>query len=157
MAGCVGVMFAAVIVTAVMMRPDPAQLVSGLCLPRIPQFHAGGLTWTVALIGGVGGTLTILCYGYWIREEGRTGESFLKTCRIDLAAAYAVTALFGIAMVVIGSTVTVEGKGAGLIVTLADRLEGPRSRRAPPGRDGDLAVARVPGACLGRCQVRPSE
>ena len=37
----------------------------------------------------VRGTLTVLCYGYWIREEGRTGESSLKTCRIDLAAGYA--------------------------------------------------------------------
>jgi Mn2+/Fe2+ NRAMP family transporter len=79
----------------------------------------------VALIGGVGGTLTILCYGYWIRETGRTGPEHLRTCRIDLAVAYAATALFGMCMVVIGSRIVVTGKGAGLVVALAECLSGP--------------------------------
>ena len=81
-----------------------------------------GLTWTVALIGGVGGTLTILCYGYWIREKNRNQKEDLGACRIDLAVAYAMTALFGMAMVVIGSRVMVDGKGALLVVNVADRL-----------------------------------
>jgi hypothetical protein len=34
-----------------------------------------------------------------------------------------MTALFGIAMVIVGSTVEVTGSGAGLVVALADRLE----------------------------------
>lgn len=83
------------------------------------------MTWTVALIGGVGGTLTILCYGYWIREKGRTGTDAIKLCRIDLAVGYGMTILFGIAMVIIGSTIKIEGRGAGLLITLADRLEEP--------------------------------
>jgi hypothetical protein len=73
-------------------------------------------------MGGVGGTVTILCYGYWIREEGRFDENNLRESRIDLAIAYAITAVFGLAMVVIGSTVEVEGGGATLIIRLADRL-----------------------------------
>jgi Mn2+/Fe2+ NRAMP family transporter len=77
----------------------------------------------VALIGGVGGTVTILCYGYWIREEGRQGIEQLAVCRVDLAVGYAMTALFGLAMVVIGSRVEVEGGGAGLIVNLAEQLK----------------------------------
>ena len=36
-----------------------------------------------------------------------------------------MTALFGLAMVVIGSTVDIDGSGANLVVTLADRLEQP--------------------------------
>jgi hypothetical protein len=36
-----------------------------------------------------------------------------------------MTILFGLAMVIIGSTIKVEGQGAGLLITLADRLEGP--------------------------------
>jgi Mn2+/Fe2+ NRAMP family transporter len=84
-----------------------------------------GIPWTAALIGGVGGTLTILCYGYWIREVGRTGKEDIRTCRIDLATGYVLTALFGIAMVIIGSNLELDGKGAGLLVALADTLAEP--------------------------------
>jgi Mn2+/Fe2+ NRAMP family transporter len=78
----------------------------------------------VALIGGVGGTLTVLCYGYWLREEGMTRREDLGACRVDLATGYTMTAIFGLAMVIIGASVTVEGSGATLLVTLSDRLEG---------------------------------
>ena len=84
----------------------------------------GGLQWTIALIGGVGGTLTILCYGYWIKEEGRTRPDDLRTCRIDLACGYVMTALFGVSMVIIGSQIaSVQGGGATLLVDLARGLE----------------------------------
>ena len=73
-------------------------------------------------MGGVGGTLTVLCYGYWIRESGRTSVTDLSRCRWDLGVSYAVMALFGIAMVVIADGMTLSGKGATLIVDLADRL-----------------------------------
>jgi len=119
---CIAVMFVTVVATAVMVRPDWSQVAAGLTLPRIPLLGKGGLAWTVALIGGVGGTLTVLCYGYWIREKGRTGPDALRTCRIDLGVAYAFTAVFGIAMVIIGSTISVEGKGARLIVALSNEL-----------------------------------
>lgn len=74
-------------------------------------------------MGGVGGTLTVLCYGYWIREAGRTRVEDLPACRLDLTLGYVMTALFGVAMVIIGSTVQVEGSGATLLVRLAERLE----------------------------------
>ena len=122
MSVCIAVMFVTVVTTAVMVGPDWSQVAAGLVTPRIPHFAQGGLVWTVALAGGVGGTLTVLCYGYWIREKGRNGPGALKTCRIDLAVAYTFTAIFGIAMVIIGSTITIEGKGAGLVVALADKL-----------------------------------
>ncbi len=65
-------------------------------------------------MGGVGGTVTVLCYGYWIREEGRFNADDLPVCRVDLAVGYGMTALFGLAMVVIGSNIQVEGGGANL-------------------------------------------
>ena len=122
---CIGVMFVTVIVTAVLLWPGTGQVLKGLVVPVIPDAGGQGLSWTVALMGGIGGTLTILCYGYWIREEGRTGGDFLKTCRIDLGAGYAITALFGIAMVIIGSTIEIEGRGASLLVRLSDLLVEP--------------------------------
>ena len=103
----------------------------GLFVPTIPRMNDGGLVWTIALIGGVGGTLTVLGYGYWMREHGRTTTAALRTCRIDLGIAYAGTALFGMAMLIIATDVPLDGRGAGLIVELATRLEqqvGPAAR-----------------------------
>lgn len=128
LAGAVGVMALTVLATAILLGPDPATLLGGL-VPSLPAGQ-GALAWTVALVGGVGGTVTILCYGYWIREHGRDGAAQLGTCRVDLAAGYAVTALFGMAMVVIGSGVEIQGQGVRLIVDLAERL------RAPLGEGG---------------------
>ncbi|HUG89316.1 MAG TPA: divalent metal cation transporter, partial [Planctomycetaceae bacterium] len=97
---------------------------AGLVVPHIPQAGGQGLGWTIALMGGVGGTVTILCYGYWIREEGREGTGDLATSRLDLGCGYTMTALFGLAMVIIGSqTPEVPGSGSTLIVNLADALQ----------------------------------
>ena len=117
----IGVMFATVVLTAALVWPGTEAVLAGLFVPRMPP--AGeSLTWTVALIGGIGGTLTVLCYGYWLREEGRTSKEDLRGCRIDIAAGYVMTALFGIAMVIVGSSVRVEGEGTQLIVNLSERL-----------------------------------
>lgn len=120
---CIAVMFVVVIATAAALTQSWTEVGTGLVVPRIPKMHGEGIEWTVALMGGIGGTLTVLCYGYWIREEGRQGAEDLKVCRIDLATGYAMTALFGIAMVIIGSTIQVEGRGAKLVVNLGGQLE----------------------------------
>jgi Mn2+/Fe2+ NRAMP family transporter len=119
---CIGVMFATVVMTAVALWPGTTVVLSGLLVPSIPRVDSESITWTVALIGGIGGTLTVLSYGYWMREEGRTSPADLRTCRIDLATSYLMTAVFGIAMVIVGSTIQLEGEGTALLVTLADRL-----------------------------------
>ncbi len=122
---CIAIMFVTVVITAAALWPGTGVVLQGLLVPSIPDFSGVGLTWTVALIGGVGGTLTVLSYGYWLREDGRTGTEDLWICRIDLGAGYLMTAVFGLAMVIVGSTVEIEGQGTTLLVTLADRLEGP--------------------------------
>jgi Mn2+/Fe2+ NRAMP family transporter len=120
---CIGVMFLTVTVTAALLWPGTGAVLEGLFVPRIPDLDGEGLTWTVALIGGVGGTLTVLCYGYWLREAGLTRPEDLKVCRLDLGSGYLMTAAFGIAMIIVGSNVTIEGGGAELLVTLSDQLE----------------------------------
>lgn len=120
---CILLMFITVVVTTVLLGPDWAAVLRGLVVPTIVDGGGAGLGWTIALIGGVGGTLTVLCYGYWLREEDRDGREDLAGCRLDLAVGYLVTAVFGIAMVVIGSCVDLDGSGAGLLVRLADLLE----------------------------------
>ncbi|NOX91097.1 MAG: divalent metal cation transporter [Gammaproteobacteria bacterium] len=123
MAFSIAVMFAVVLVTAALLWPGIDGVIQGLVVPGIPDADGKGIAWTVALIGGVGGTLTILCYGYWIREKNRDSVEHIRTCRIDLATGYLLTAVFGIAMVIIGSQLDLSGKGAGLMVTLANTLE----------------------------------
>jgi Mn2+/Fe2+ NRAMP family transporter len=137
MGAAVGLMFVTVVATAVRVAPDWGAVAAGLLAPRIPDLP-GATGWTVALMGGVGGTLTVLCYGYWIREEGRESPADLGLCRLDLGVGYAMTAIFGVAMVVVGGTVEVAGSGAGLVVALADRLE---ATLGPPGRWTFLAGA----------------
>jgi len=131
MSFCIAIMFVVVLTTAVALRPDLNEFFRGLF---VPQIAADGAAWTIALIGGVGGTVTVLCYGYWIRVEGRTTVDELKTCRIDLATGYAATALFGLAMVVIGNSLgELPGGGATLVVEMALKLE------AAFGNAGQLA------------------
>ena len=122
MKACIALMLITVVVTAILLWPGTAAVMKGLFVPAIPPVE-GGTGWTVALMGGVGGTVTVLCYGYWIREEKRSGTEHLTDSRIDLAAAYSVTALFGVAMVIVGSSIETEGRGAALLVNLSTTLE----------------------------------
>ena len=66
--------------------------------------------------------MALLSYGYWIREEGRSGQDGLRACRFDLLLSYVVIGLFGMAVVLIGSRVQVKGQGTGLALLLADQL-----------------------------------
>ncbi len=125
MSVCIGVMFVTVIATAIALMPDWAEVARGIFVPTIPHANGQGLAWTIALMGGVGGTLTVICYGYWIREENRTGPEDVGLCRIDLFTGYFMTALFGIGMVILGKELHFAGgeKGAELVVKLAEVLE----------------------------------
>lgn len=150
----IALMFVTVLATAAYLWPGLGVVLHGLFVPTIPAAGGEGVQWTVALMGGIGGTLTILCYGYWIREEGRVDGSHLRACRFDLALAYAMTAMFGIGMVIIGSTIQVEGGGATLVVRLADRLG---DQLGPLGRYAFLlgAWAAIASSLLGVWQSAP--
>lgn len=104
-------------------------IIKGLFVPHIPLSIPQSVNWTIALIGGVGGTLTVICYGYWIKEVGRESTKDIKTCRIDLGIGYLLTALFGIAMVILGSKISnVDGKGVGLLLNISNVLEAQSGR-----------------------------
>ena len=119
---CIGVMFVTVAITAVALWPGTGAVLRGLLVPTIPRADLTAVTWTISLIGGIGGTLTVLAYGYWLREEGRTSPDDLRACRIDLAASYFMVALFGICMIIVGQSVEIEGQGTAMLVVLSDRL-----------------------------------
>ncbi len=78
-------------------------------------------------MGGVGGSVTLLSYGYWIREKGWEGRSYVSTVRLDLIVAYTLTGIFGVAVVVLAAH-TLHGveevAGSGAALTMATMLEG---------------------------------
>ena len=113
------VLFVFVMVCVFFVAPPLSELIDGLFIISIPE-NLQPLSWVVALIGGVGGTLTIVCYGYWIADSGREGVKGLKQCRIDLSVSYLLTALFGLAMVIIGSAVAQQGKGLNLLLDISN-------------------------------------
>ncbi len=115
---CIGIMFVTVVTTTLLTRPDWSVVAAGF----IPSIPAEGRSWLIAVIGGIGGTVTLLSYGYWIREEGRQGLASVRICRIDLACGYVMTAIFGCCVVIIGSRVDVAGQGSTLALQLADQL-----------------------------------
>ena len=118
MSALIGIMFLTVVTTTLLIAPPVGEIVRGL----IPSIPPDGGSWVLAILGGVGGTVTLLSYGYWIQEQGRSGPEMLRTCRVDLGVGNGVTAIFGFCVIIIGSQIDVEGSGAALAAQMADRL-----------------------------------
>ena len=114
----IGLMFVTVITTTALIAPPLRDIAAGL----VPSVPADGGSWVLAVLGGVGGTVTLLSYGYWIQEQDRRGQEMLGTCRVDLGVGNGVTAVFGFCVIIIGSQISVEGSGAALATQMADRL-----------------------------------
>jgi len=92
--------FLTVVSIAVLVSPDLGDLASGL-VPRLPE---GSTIYVLGLIGGVGGTITMAAYGYWMFAKGWKGTGWLSMMRLDNAVGYIMTGIFVIAMLVVGST-----------------------------------------------------
>jgi Mn2+/Fe2+ NRAMP family transporter len=88
----VGVMGFSILFCALFTMHQPLPALQGLLIPTIP---AGSGTYVLSLIGGVGGSITMLSYNYWMREENMRGSGFLPFVRGDIAIAYLFTAIFG--------------------------------------------------------------
>jgi Mn2+/Fe2+ NRAMP family transporter len=119
MSALAGLMVITVLLGVILVSPDWGLVAKGLFLPSFPR---GQEAWLLGLLGGVGGTVTIMSYGYWIREKKRSGQEGVKASRLDLSLAYGLTAFFGAAMIIIGSKVQVGGKGATVALVLAEQL-----------------------------------
>jgi Mn2+/Fe2+ NRAMP family transporter len=114
-------MFTAFILSAAALGPDLAEILKGIALPSVPS---GSVPSILSVLGGIGGSLTILCYGYWIREAGRSDARWLREIRIDLGCAYLLTGLFGIAVNIIGAQIKPEAAGGQAILTsMGDQME----------------------------------
>ncbi len=113
-------MLLVVLVCAVWVAPGLADIARGLLAPAIPK---GSAVFVMSVIGGVGGSVTLLCYGYWIRERNWNSSADLQRSRLDLGVAYLLTGIFGISIMVIAAGVQPEVvSGPGMVLGLADRL-----------------------------------
>ncbi len=99
MAALVGVMFVAVVGAALLATPRLDEIVLGLR----PVLPADSVVNVLAIAGGVGGTITLAAYGYWLREKGWSTPAFMRVMRIDNGVAYAVTGVFVVAMLIVGA------------------------------------------------------
>jgi Mn2+/Fe2+ NRAMP family transporter len=99
----VGFMFITVVGTAVLVSPALANLEGGVASGLVPRLPEGSLLYAIGLLGGVGGTITLASYGYWLKEKDWRGTSWLPVMRLDSATAYIVTTVFILAMLVIGT------------------------------------------------------
>ena len=96
----VGVMGLAILTCALLTFSEPVASVRGMLVPVVPP---GGAMYVLALIGGIGGSITLLSYNYWMREEGLTGGEQLGYVRGDVGVAYTFTALFGVSIALIAN------------------------------------------------------
>ncbi|WP_093799318.1 Nramp family divalent metal transporter [Streptomyces sp. Wb2n-11] len=95
----IGVMFVVVVYVALRVGPDVGASFAGL-LPVLPD---GSLLYTLGLIGGVGGTITMAAYGYWVNAKGWTDTGWMKVMRLDNRVAYITTGVFVVAMLIVGA------------------------------------------------------
>lgn len=93
-------MFVAIVACAALTFAEPAAVVRGLVTPSIP---AGGAGAVLSVLGGVGGSIAMLAYNYWQREEGMSGPAWLGFVRADVAIAYVFTAVFAMSVMIVAT------------------------------------------------------
>lgn len=120
MKGFIAVMFVTVLIAVFRLPLNWVDVLSGF-IPRIPE---GSLKLILGVIGGVGGSVTLLCYGYWIKEKQWQSPDALPAMRTDLWCAYGITAVFGLCIVILAANTQPEiVKGSGILIALAHQLE----------------------------------
>jgi len=115
----IGVMFLGLVGGALAAAPLGRVISRSVADAAIPP---GSVGFLLGVMGGVGGSVTLLSYGYWMREKGWEGPALRRLVRTDLAVAYLLTGLFGIAVVVLAAEllhargVVVEGNTSALVM-----------------------------------------
>ena len=83
-------------------------------------------SYVLSLVGGVGGTVTLLSYGYWMREQGWSGPRRVPSARADLTVSFALVLIFCLCMMFLSTQIEWPGaildEGPRLCLLLADRI-----------------------------------
>ena len=96
----VGVMGFSILACALLTVADWGHVATAFFIPSVP---AASGAYVLSIIGGIGGTISMLSYNYWMREEDIKGEESLGFMRGDVAVAYTFTALFGMSVMLIAN------------------------------------------------------
>lgn len=114
-------MFISIISCAVWINHDWGLAIKSLFIPQIPD---GSPKFILSVIGGVGGSVTILSYSYWIREKKWNTKDDFKKSKFDLFAAYFFTGLFCVSVAIIASGIQPELiQGEKILVGVANKLQ----------------------------------
>lgn len=95
----VGIMVVTVIGIATLSLNNLPEILTGL-VPTVPD---GSFVYVLSIAGGVGGTITLAAYGYWLREKGWYTPKWMRVMRLDNSVAYTITGLFVVAMLILGA------------------------------------------------------
>ncbi len=114
MLGLVALMFVTVPVLAILLAPSLPGLLSGLTFTLPP----GSFFYTLGLIGGVGGTITMAAYGYWVEAKGWRDAAWMRMMRWDNGTAYVMTGIFVISMLIVGAALL---HGTGIVLAGGSR------------------------------------
>lgn len=123
MEGFIVLMFISIVGAAILTLPNLGELAVGL-VPRVPE---GSLLYLLGVMGGVGATITLASYTYWVRERGWRDSSWIPTMRVDTTVGYVMTAIFMVSMLIVGAQFLFgtgrEISGEEGLVALADPMQ----------------------------------
>lgn len=108
MAVFVGLMFVSIVGAAIAARPSFGTLLAGLT----PSFGGtAGAFYVLGILGGVGGSISLLTYSRWASQHGWSGTARIRSMRLDLIIGYVMTAVFMVSMMVVGAAFTAGADG----------------------------------------------
>ncbi len=127
MKALIGLMTLTLLASVALVGLDLGAVLRGL-LPSLPS---GSAVAALSLMGGVGGSVTLLAYGYWIREKQWRGPAAATRVRVDLTMGYALTGLFGVAMLLLAAGVLEGGlpPGSQGLVACGEAIRGAAALR----------------------------
>ncbi|GAB3376836.1 Nramp family divalent metal transporter [Spongiibacter taiwanensis] len=116
----IGLMFVTVLTAVAATDFEQIEILPALLPTHFPE---DSLTMVLAVLGGVGGSLTLLCYGHWMNEKGWRSPDNLTQARVDLIAAYSLTALFAMGIMLLAAAAApTDASGLGILLAMADSL-----------------------------------
>lgn len=120
----IGLMFVTIVGCALWIEPPQLSLSHSILQAGIPE---GSPKFILGVIGGVGGSLTLLAYGYWMRERRWQGAEWKSGVRFDLSVSYLLTGLFGVAVMILAAGILYAGgmviAGSSGVIQMAGMLE----------------------------------
>ncbi|GHH99420.1 Nramp family divalent metal transporter [Neobacillus kokaensis] len=96
----IGIMFTTVVGSAIMLLPSIGDIPREALIFSIPD---GSIFRILGIMGGIGGTMALAAYGYWIRANGWKDKSMVPTMRLDASVAFIMTGIFAVSLMIVSA------------------------------------------------------